>query len=134
MGLKWDIENREGLIILDSSMSEKLDLVRYHSSWNWLMSVIDKIQETFETEETYGVLIDICTTHVRISVVEKGFETTIDFKLENSISKIEAVYKAVINFINWYNKNNCKYVKKEGESCTLNNNCTYPNCETLNKN
>lgn len=23
----------------------------------------------------------------------------------------------------------CKYVKREGESCTLNNNCTYPNCK-----
>ena len=28
----------------------------------------------------------------------------------------------------------CKYIKREGESCTLNNNCTYPNCkiETFN--
>ena len=23
----------------------------------------------------------------------------------------------------------CKYVKREGESCTLNNKCTYPNCK-----
>ena len=23
----------------------------------------------------------------------------------------------------------CKYVKRVGESCTLNNNCKYPNCE-----
>lgn len=23
----------------------------------------------------------------------------------------------------------CKYVKREGESCTLNNNCKYPNCD-----
>jgi len=22
----------------------------------------------------------------------------------------------------------CKYVKRDGESCTLNNNCKYPNC------
>jgi len=26
---------------------------------------------------------------------------------------------------------NCKYVKRFGESCTLNNNCKYPNCEVL---
>jgi len=25
--------------------------------------------------------------------------------------------------------NTCKYIKREGESCTKNNNCTYPNCE-----
>ena len=23
----------------------------------------------------------------------------------------------------------CRYVKRIGESCTLNNNCKYPNCE-----
>ena len=27
----------------------------------------------------------------------------------------------------------CKYVRKEGESCTLNNNCKYPNCDFVNK-
>ena len=28
----------------------------------------------------------------------------------------------------------CKHIKREGESCRLNNNCTYPNCklETFN--
>lgn len=23
----------------------------------------------------------------------------------------------------------CKYIKRQGESCTLNNNCKYPNCD-----
>lgn len=27
------------------------------------------------------------------------------------------------------NEKKCKYVKREGESCTLNDNCTYPNCK-----
>ena len=26
----------------------------------------------------------------------------------------------------------CKHIKREGESCRLNNNCTYPNCKTNN--
>ena len=26
----------------------------------------------------------------------------------------------------------CKYIKREGESCRLNDNCTYPDCETNN--
>lgn len=25
----------------------------------------------------------------------------------------------------------CKHIKREGESCTLNNNCTYPSCKEL---
>ena len=27
----------------------------------------------------------------------------------------------------------CKYVRKEGESCTLNNKCTYSNCKLIKK-
>ena len=27
----------------------------------------------------------------------------------------------------------CQYVKREGESCTLNNNCTYPVCPPPNE-
>lgn len=34
-----------------------------------------------------------------------------------------------LDFIDWTWKHQCKYVKREGESCTLNNNCTYPNCK-----
>lgn len=28
-----------------------------------------------------------------------------------------------------YKENQCKYIKRVGESCTLNNNCKYPNCD-----
>jgi hypothetical protein len=28
--------------------------------------------------------------------------------------------------------NECKYIKRPGESCTLNNNCKYPNCDKIN--
>ena len=27
----------------------------------------------------------------------------------------------------------CKYIKQIGSSCSLNNNCKYPNCNELNK-
>jgi len=50
---------------------------------------------------------------------------------------IPSDYQAVANFKQvdgdceyfWYNnKDHCKNVKKEGESCTLNNKCRFPNC------
>ena len=28
-----------------------------------------------------------------------------------------------------FNTKGCKHIKREGESCRLNNNCTYPNCK-----
>lgn len=30
----------------------------------------------------------------------------------------------------FYIKVGCKYIKKEGASCSLNNKCKYPNCES----
>lgn len=29
----------------------------------------------------------------------------------------------------WEIESNCKYIKKFGESCSLNENCKHPNCE-----
>ena len=31
----------------------------------------------------------------------------------------------------WPKGKRCKYVRKKGESCTLNNKCTYPNCQLV---
>ena len=43
---------------------------------------------------------------------------------------MEKWYKDFIDFIRCCEQlHSCKYVKREGESCTLNNNCKYPNCE-----
>lgn len=78
----------------------------FDKSWDWLMPVVEKIQSIYETDEYFGVLIDICTTHVKISIVEEGFTTTIDLKFldgQEPITKTEAVCQAVVEFIEWYN-------------------------------
>lgn len=41
---------------------------------------------------------------------------------------IELIQKALKHFRDLHPKHTCEYVKKYGESCTLNNNCKYPNC------
>ena len=45
---------------------------KYDSSWSELMKVIKEIQSLYETQETYGTLIDISTDVVRIRC--KGFD------------------------------------------------------------
>jgi hypothetical protein len=69
---------------------------KYHTDWNWLMEVVDKIEglgfsiEMNKQEETdYQCLIT------------KGYD--IIFQTFSNI-KIEAVYNACIEFIKWYNK------------------------------
>jgi len=103
MGDTIDIENQKGLFVLNTTMDKVSHELNYHN-WGDLMRVVDKIQETYETDEHYGVLIDITTTYVRISVVEEDFESTVDFKIEDT-TKLKATFKVVVDFIEWYNDN-----------------------------
>jgi hypothetical protein len=68
--------------------------LKYHSSWDWLMSVVEKI----ESVQAWHVEIstDSCTIHNGL-LKEPIFETYMK-------TKIEATYNAVVEFIQWYNK------------------------------
>lgn len=63
----------------------------YHTSWDWLMPVVEKIRSTA------GVCINSDSK-------EKHFAFEI-FGL-NIVTPIETVYMYVINYIKWYNLNN----------------------------
>jgi hypothetical protein len=74
--------------------------LEFHSSWSWLMPVVEKIESIGETDKSYGVLCDITTTYIRIGPI------SIDLKIKKNLSKIEAVYNAIVEFIKWYNTQN----------------------------
>jgi len=73
----------------------------YHSSWNWLMPVVEKIN----TIDSYAYNFVIRACNVRIDIPREGnlivleTETTVD-------NQIKAVYEAVVKFIEWYNEKN----------------------------
>ena len=63
---------------------DELDL-RFHNSWDWLMPVVEKIDELeYELPEDSNLIGDI--THGLVSL------------------DIKMTYSAVVEFINWYNK------------------------------
>ena len=78
----------------DSSYVKNL---KYHSDWNWLMEVVEKIESigfTFETKKNWA------------RITRKG--ENIILRWEEDKTKIEAVYNACIEFIKWYNENSAK--------------------------
>ena len=119
------IEVRKGKVISFGYMFEPHEL-RYHESWAWLMPVVDKIEEM-------GFTTSIKTSYARINPREMGrYDNYISFvgfneggwhsrnpcpsvdddidngyesKGHEIINKRQAIYKAVVVFINWYNKN-----------------------------
>ena len=68
--------------------------LKFHSDWNWLMEVVEKI-------ESLGYRVEIAKHICRIYLSNK--ETII---ISENTPKIEAVYIACVEFIKWYNNQN----------------------------
>lgn len=100
MGYKWQpgssINGIKGILCKKGMGSFHLDVnqpfhAEYHSSWDWLMPVVEKIEDM-----SYDV--NITGTHVIIVNSENGYEYD-----DMANSKIKAVWEAVVIFIQWYN-------------------------------
>ena len=67
----------------------------YNTSWDWLMPVVDKIESLRDADgNAYRFLIDMCNAEI---------ENT-DIIVLGASYKRDAAYKAVVEFINQYNK------------------------------
>lgn len=87
-----------------------IDQLKYHDSWSWLMPVVEKIEalriEEYET-------IDNELGRAKVIIFGRCCDIQIDNAIEDNLvevtafpSKIQAVYEAVIQFIQWYNTQN----------------------------
>jgi hypothetical protein len=74
--------------------------LQYHSDWNWLMEVVDKIE--FIDNGRFDV--NILKNGTQIFEYQAGGKVIVDNVAEISFeNKIEHTYKAVVEFIKWYN-------------------------------
>lgn len=80
---------------------DELVYLRYHTSWDWLMPVVEKIESL---QGRTAILFS--NTHKHICTISERDHTMLAQK--DGETKIEAVYKAVFEFIKWYNENNPK--------------------------
>ncbi len=67
--------------------------MQYDYSWNWLMPVVEKI-------EALGYTVNIFSNMVHIYSDKHQIPLSID----TTFNKLRATYQAVVEFINWYNK------------------------------
>jgi len=68
----------------------------YDFSWNWLMPVVEKIESLRNPDgNAYRFTIDMCNAQIE--------ETNIE--ILGGAYKIDVVYKAVVEFVKYYNLN-----------------------------
>jgi hypothetical protein len=82
---------------IDTWFEENTEL-RYHTSWDWLMPVVEKI-------ESLG--FEFMITETRCAI-KNNTDNSIEevYHCELLFNKRECVYMSVVEFIKWYNKEN----------------------------
>ena len=77
--------------------------VKYDTDWNWLMSVVEKI-ESIVWEEINDTSFNVTIGATSYCVIQDNNGGMIEIIGEGK-SKLESVYNACVEFVKWYNKN-----------------------------
>ena len=104
MGMTYGDPNDKSVMIQMTPQGNEvvpIESMEYHTSWDWLMDVVDKIECTpidndDNSDNFFNVMIEVFECNIN------GGEICI---CESGNTKREATYKAVVEFINQYNKN-----------------------------
>ena len=93
--MKWDILNDMTYSKATKGKWIELDKLKFHSNWNWLMEVVEKIESL-----NYSIEINKQEENdYQCLVVQKDIKVQTFSKI-----KIEAVYNACVEFIKFYNE------------------------------
>ena len=91
------IESNNGWGLVHQDYVFVRDLI-FHSDWNWLMEVVEKIESILPDDSIITIEYKNCF----IPVLDDEEPFTIE---GGGKTKIEAVYNACLEFIKWYNEN-----------------------------
>jgi hypothetical protein len=108
----WDkLINRSDL---DNSYAVIRNTIPFHSDWNWLMKVVDRILELYPNclyTETTDIKHTIVMNDTSFRFYHIAFRTNVrddDAKVIRVTGKNhqDTLYKACVQFVDWHNKNN----------------------------
>lgn len=114
MGLTYSSETKEYYLpIYNSGDWWNEDELSYHTSWDWIMPVVEKIESMEYWTEICNSPLGTKARPDRLMWFEIGKDNHRDLLRDDCYtriarveagSKIEAVYNAVYEFITWWNK------------------------------
>jgi hypothetical protein len=106
MGFKKDSPSTNWYYDLKKSRYYRLNELLYDTDWNWLMSVVDKI-ESIVWEEINDTSFNVTIGATYYCVIQDNNGGMLEI-IEQGKSKLESVYNAVVKFITWYNETKIK--------------------------
>ena len=79
--------------------------LEFHSDWNWLMSVVEKIENQYRSKFSKNTFPCVSISSICCKI---SFYGNYEEVIANIVrpTKIEAVYDSCIEFIKWYNEQN----------------------------
>jgi hypothetical protein len=95
--------NEKGMIIGNKiyTMIEPMS-AKFHSDWNWIMEVVEKILKDYRTDFYLDFDMPVSDTFT----VSIGSDGKYRSDGESKINSKEAVVQAINQFLIWYNENN----------------------------
>jgi hypothetical protein len=97
------------LLASEGDRTRFFNAAKYHSSWDWLMPVVEKIEKDVSKEPFFGFTVVLAGHFCHIKCHEKNCQDGIIYQTPYGTkpkTKIEAIiWLAVVEFIKWYNQN-----------------------------
>ena len=100
MGASHKVDN--GIEYICLSEWQNTHTLRFHTSWDWLMPVVEKIESVTTKKYPDGFIVRIEGRDVIILTL-RGELMVCDYDYDGS--KLERVYWMCLRFIQWYNEN-----------------------------
>lgn len=80
----------------------KVEKLNYHCSWNWLMPIVEKIEQEGYCFSVYGHQGGYTETRIFVPGIVDVAQSKISSQINDN--KMEAIYKSIVDYIDWKQK------------------------------
>ena len=107
----FDPNNNDGIEISYNMLAKmaivtkQYGLLKYHELWDWLMPVVEKIENMEDIKFAVIITQNVCSikySDIRATTYKPIVSIASDYSGDNT--KLSNTYKAIVKFIKWYNE------------------------------
>lgn len=100
-----DISIEDGIFKKAMLIFDHFHLMKFHSDWNWIMEIVDKIENLDKFSGAVKIVQNNCFIIPAYYGIQHFHIQGSSFKKPYLEGKKEAVVQAIYQFLIWYNKN-----------------------------